>query len=266
VLNTEVTCALSAGGGPAGVVELRKNLFEAGVFNPASVIELLVEGPLNRLAVVDGVEAEPNIPGLGVCLFKPANNPPCEEGGFSLPESVGPPSSFFWLKPPKLALAEPNRFPVDGAEVVVAVVDPKKGLGGPLVAPKDGIVVPEVAVPNIDPACVAPVLGVPKGLAPAPVVTPPPNKVDAGFDVAVEDWPKIEEVAGVPLRGKRLLPAPPCEKGFEDEFKPVLAFLSPPFPPLPKLNAMFLSEADLVELCMDEVRKVKATPASLWAV
>ena len=61
--------------------------------------------------------------------------------------------------------------------------------------------------PGLDPAFAPklkpepPVFPGPKGLAPA--VAPPKRPPDAGFDVAGVDWPKIEEVEGVPLVPKR---------------------------------------------------------------
>jgi hypothetical protein len=57
-------------------------------------------------------------------------------------------------------------------------------------------------VPKFSPGWELPVFAEPKGLAPA--VVPPPNRLPtAGFEVAGVDWPKIEEVEGVPLVPKR---------------------------------------------------------------
>ena len=75
-------------------------------------------------------------------------------------------------------------------------------------APKRlGVEVPEfgfdpVFAPKLRPGCEPPTVADPKGLAPD--VVPPPNRLPvAGFDVAGVDWPKIEEVEGVPLVPKR---------------------------------------------------------------
>jgi hypothetical protein len=78
-------------------------------------------------------------------------------------------------------------------------------------APKRlGVVVPEFGfdpvfapklAPKLRPGCEPPAVADPKGLAPDVV---PPNRLPvAGFDVAGVDWPKIEEVEGVPLVPKR---------------------------------------------------------------
>lgn len=75
-----------------------------------------------------------------------------------------------------------------------------------VVAPKLGVAVPDPALEpllKIDVGCVPPVFAVPKRFDPA--VAPPPKRDVAGFDVAVDDWPKIEVVAvGAPLVLKRL--------------------------------------------------------------
>jgi hypothetical protein len=225
--NIGLAWPLSAGGGPAGVVELLKeNLGAAGVAKPTGVA-----------AVVLGVE-DPNklVPDV---LLRLGNNPPAwvvaglvwllagvdtAASSFFAPPKVKPP-------PPRAlpAPAVPNRFVVVPAELVVEAAWPNSPPAGVLpvlaLAPKRlGVDDPDPALdpvfaPKLSPGCEPPVFPDPKGLAPA--VAPPKRPPDAGFEVAGVDWPKIEEVEGVPLVPKR---------------PPLLEPEVPPPPVLPKLN------------------------------
>jgi hypothetical protein len=109
-------------------------------------------------------------------------------------------------------------------------------------APKRlGVDVPD---PGLDPVFAPklkppPVFPVPKGLAPD--VAPPKRPPDAGFDVAGVDWPKIDEVEGVPLEPK------------------MLGWLGPEVPVLPKLND---GVPDIVQVGMGERSLVSKRPVT----
>jgi hypothetical protein len=166
------------GGGPAGVVELKVNVFAgAGVVEPTGAdVDVVLEVAPNRLEPEGLFRLEKSPPACVVPLAL-----------FSAFKVVEAPLSSFFCGRLKVELGVAgllNRPPIDPDELVAGFVPNVVG-AFPVLPPKSGVDVPEPGLEvKIDPCCTPLVFEVaPNGLAPE--VAPPPKRLIVGFDVAV---------------------------------------------------------------------------------
>jgi hypothetical protein len=199
-----VDCPLSVGGGPAGVVEPKlKGLVGAGVVEPGWGVVVTVGFDPNKLVEPDGV----------LRLVKSETPGTDEVGLFSLfadaPPKLKEPTGFAFvvlvaLNSPPLGPEEvvatacfpPNRFAPGVLPVLLFA--PKRGVEAP-----DPGLDPEFIPPKIDGGCAPPPPPVKEPKEPEPPAVVPLKRFVVGLDVAVDCWPKGEEVLGVALAPKK---------------------------------------------------------------